>query len=619
MRVHDSDVPASTVPVPTGPDASVPDAISDTSVPDAISDASVPDAISDASVPDAISDASVPDATSDASVPDATSDASVPDATSDAAWLAEAYDSFAEALYAYCRSLVQEPAAAADAVQDTFVVTAFRLAELPEESLLRAWLHAVARNECLRAIAGGRATPALDFLANDSGAGGPASGAAAADEIPAVVVAEGGEPPEGTEVAEVRALLWASLGGLDPAERDLMIMTWHGLDVAECSAVLGISHDEASKVLFRGRDQLETSAGVMTVARSASHECAQLNDMLAGWDERLTPALHTEVRQHIDHCDICSGQRRTGMRPAILLRLAPDTLRGMSAGTSPLTAWVTSRLREQALAAAFDTEPESFERRAMVVRRSGPYRDDGFPVPLDPSGAGAARRRRSAAPLVLAGVGGTGLLAVAVIAGLALSGNHSVGALPSWAGLAQSATSPAGVFGSAASASTSPGARASASPHRSAMAPATTPGGKSPGASARPSASASARATPSKPGDPAPTIASAPLAAAKVGVSPGSLQLSSDRNGSYAGLLTLTNPTSSDMPWSISLPEGLATWGNVVSGTLQPSSGNQTDAGKTRLLIYTTSGGRHGHQQDQSQTQTITLQPGNVQVTVTIP
>jgi RNA polymerase sigma factor (sigma-70 family) len=544
--VHDSDVPVSTVPVPAEPDASA-------------------------------------------------------DATSDATWLAEAYDSFAEALYAYCRSLVREPAAAADAVQDTFVVTAFHLAELPEESLLRAWLHAVARNECLRAIARGGATPAHQAPPNGSGA----------DEAPADLVADAGEPQEGTEATEVRALLRASLGGLDLAERDFMIMTWHGLEVAECSAVLGISADEASKVLFRGRDQLEASAGVMTVARSASHECAQLNDMLAGWDGLLTTALSTQLRQHIDHCDICSDQRRTGMRPAILLRLAPDTLRGLLAGTSPLTAWVTSRLRDQALAAAFDSEPESFARRAMVVRRSGPYRADGFPVPLDPPGTGGTRKQRSPAPLVLAGVGGSGLLAVAVIAGLALSGNHSSGALPAWAGLARSATSSTGV-GSAvsASASTSARARASASPHPSTAAPTATGGSKSPEASARPSATASARPTSPKTGDPTPAKSSAPLVPAKIGASPGNLQLTPDMSGGYAAWLTLTNSTGSDMSWSMSLPPGLATWGNVTSGTLQKS-------GDTRLYVFTTWGGRHGHQQ--GQTQTITLQPGNVQVTVTIP
>jgi RNA polymerase sigma factor (sigma-70 family) len=564
--VHDSDVPVSTITVPAGPEASA----------------------------------------LEAPAPEAPA----PEATSDAAWLAEAYDTFAEALYGYCRSLVREPATAADAVQDTFVVTAFRLAELPEQGLLRAWLHAVARNECLRAIAGGGATPAPELLPNDSATGGDAAPGGEPGPDAAMV------PGESPESSEVKALLRAALGGLDPAERDVMVMTWHGLDTADCAAVLGISPDEASKALFRGRDQLEAAAGVMTVASSGTHECGQLTDMLAGWDGRLTPALRTQLRQHIDHCDTCCEQRRTGMRPAILLRLAPDTLRGMSAGASPLTAWVISRLREQALAAAFDTEPESFERRAMVVRRSGPYRDDGFPVPLDPPGVGAARKHRSPVPLVLAGVGGTGLLAVAVIAGLALSGNHSTGALPSWTGLSQSINSPAssGTIGSASASAAGrhrASASASARPRQSTAAPTATPGSKAPKASARPSATASARPSTSKSADPSPTTSSAPLAPAPVGVSPGSLQLSPDMSGGYGGWLTLANSTGSAMSWSMSLPQGLASWGNVVSGTLAANSSS------TRLYIFTTWGGRHGHQQ--AQTQTITLQPGNVQVTVTIP
>ena len=38
--------------------------------------------------------------------------------------LAAAYDRYAPALYAYCRSLLGEPASAGDAVQDTFIVAA---------------------------------------------------------------------------------------------------------------------------------------------------------------------------------------------------------------------------------------------------------------------------------------------------------------------------------------------------------------------------------------------------------------------------------------------------------------------------------------------------------------
>jgi RNA polymerase sigma factor (sigma-70 family) len=541
---------------------------------------------------------------SDVSVPTVPSVA-IPDAEYDVAWVAEAYDSFADVLYAYCRSLVREPAAAADAVRDTFVVTAFRLAELPDESLLRAWLHAVARNECLRAISGAATAPALEFLPNDSAADPSAPSAegttgnppAAPDETsPDLMAADPGD-------AHARALLRAALGGLDPAERDFMVMTWHGLAVAECAAVLGISQDEASKVVFRGRDQLEVSAGALAVIRSDWRECAQLNAMLAGWDGQLTPVLRAKFRQHIDRCDICGDQRRAGMSPAVLLRLTPDALRGMGAGASRLTAWVTARLRDQILAAAFDQELESFEHRAMVVKQAGPFRPDGFPVPLDPPGAAARRKRRSPMPFVLAGVGGTGLVIVAAYVALALSGNHSTGALSSWTGLSNPVTRTSAVTASNASASgigTKPSASPSASSSPTPTADATP--------TTRPSATKPATSSSTAP------KTSAPPAAPSIKVSPASLlyQPQSGNWATFSTALTLTNSTSSPMNWSVSLPSNLRVWG-PSSGTLAP---NSSDSLKIMLADYGRPGNGNGN--GQTQTETLTLQPGNVHVTVTI-
>src|SRR5215469_3918061 len=62
--------------------------------------------------------------------------------------LAAAYDSYAAGLYSYCRSLLGEPADAADAVQDTFVIAAAKVGGLRSPGRLRSWLYAVARNEC---------------------------------------------------------------------------------------------------------------------------------------------------------------------------------------------------------------------------------------------------------------------------------------------------------------------------------------------------------------------------------------------------------------------------------------------------------------------------------------
>jgi RNA polymerase sigma factor (sigma-70 family) len=80
----------------------------------------------------------------------------------DPAGLAEAYDRYALPLYSYCRSLLREPADAADAVQDTFLVATAKLRDLRDPARLRPWLYAVARNECLRRLRAGSALSALE-------------------------------------------------------------------------------------------------------------------------------------------------------------------------------------------------------------------------------------------------------------------------------------------------------------------------------------------------------------------------------------------------------------------------------------------------------------------------
>ena len=70
----------------------------------------------------------------------------------DPAGLSAAYDQYAASLYAYCQCLLSEPADAADAVQDTFVIAAAKLSALRDPDRLRPWLYAVARNECRRRL-----------------------------------------------------------------------------------------------------------------------------------------------------------------------------------------------------------------------------------------------------------------------------------------------------------------------------------------------------------------------------------------------------------------------------------------------------------------------------------
>ena len=69
--------------------------------------------------------------------------------------LAEAYDRYTAPLYAYCRSMLPDPhpaGEAADAVADTFTIATAKLQGLRDPDQLGSWLHAVARNECVRRL-----------------------------------------------------------------------------------------------------------------------------------------------------------------------------------------------------------------------------------------------------------------------------------------------------------------------------------------------------------------------------------------------------------------------------------------------------------------------------------
>ena len=118
--------------------------------------------------------------------------------------LAEAYDRYAAPLYTYCRSLLREPADAADAVQDTFVIAASKLAGLRDQSRLRPWLYAVARNECRRRLRENAST-----------------GTSALDQVPEMSD-ESADVTGGAERAELRALLRSAVRGLNTSEQDLI-------------------------------------------------------------------------------------------------------------------------------------------------------------------------------------------------------------------------------------------------------------------------------------------------------------------------------------------------------------------------------------------------------------
>jgi len=400
----------------------------------------------------------------------------------DPAGLAEAYDRYAVSLYAYCRSMLREPADAADAVQDTFLIAAAKLRELRDPAKLRSWLYAVARNECLRRLRTRTATAALDD----------------APDVPSPSAGPGIE----AERVELQQLVRSAIDGLNPKDRDVIELSLgHELDGDDLASALGVSRNHAHAVLSRARGQLERSLGALIVARTGREACPSLDAMLTGWDGQLTVLIRKRISRHIEGCEICGERKRRELTPALY------------AGAMPLIALVPG-FRDHLLKIVADRSPAGLAHRLSVANRAGPFSPSGFPKPAQ-AGVSPWHRALSKSHIaashshaVMAGAATSVVAAGAVVAVLVSGGLHQGpssaagpggsttrgssasnaasarhgGPTPSiGSGLVPAAlTAPAGSSGSASAGGTAPGAQGTT---------ATT--GSSPGSATSPAASSS--------------------------------------------------------------------------------------------------------------------------------
>jgi RNA polymerase sigma factor (sigma-70 family) len=309
----------------------------------------------------------------------------------DPAGLAEAYDRYALPLYSYCRSLLREPADAADAVQDTFLVATAKLRDLRDPARLRPWLYAVARNECLRRLRAGSALSALEE----------------AGDIPV----QSAEPGSEAERAEVQQLVRAAIDGLNPGERDVIELSLISeLDNDELADALGVSRNHAHALLSRARSQLERSLGALIVARTGRAACPGLDAVLAGWDGQLTVLMRKRISRHIEQCEVCGERKRRELTPALF------------AGAVPIAALLPG-FREQVLKVLADRSPAGLTHRLTVANRAGPFGPQGFPKPISPPGAGPWRRMLHHPQAMVAVAASLVVVAAAIVVGV-MSGSH---------------------------------------------------------------------------------------------------------------------------------------------------------------------------------------------------
>lgn len=481
--------------------------------------------------------------------------------------LAAAYDSYASSLHAYCRTLLADPADAADAVQDTFVIAAAKLGALRDPDRLRPWLYAVARNECHRRLRGRARQAGLDEAGDMTDLSADVS--------------------EEAERGELRGLVLAAIGGLNPGDREVIELNLrHDLDGADLADALGVPANQAHALASRARTQLERSLGALLVARTGREQCAELDQILAGWGGELTVLLRKRVSRHIENCETCGACKRRELSPAALFSVLPVIM--LPAG-----------LRQQMLRLVSDASADGAAYRARVAHRAEPFGPDGFPVQLSPMQA-AGRASRT----------GFRLLAAAAVL-LVLCGAAYLLLHASWRGQAGEAAATSSIVASVPPSSTAPltSAPAPATSKPATSAPATTaPASPAPSLSstapARPSPSPSRTRSASPSPTPTPTPTPGTLSA-----SPTTIRLVQSPGGSYTGSFVLT-ASGGPVRYSVTAPTGP---NGEVYLSPSPASGTLKAGQSLTIVITAVNGGPPTFYN------TVTVDPGGLAITVYYP
>jgi RNA polymerase sigma factor (sigma-70 family) len=482
--------------------------------------------------------------------------------------LATAYDRYAPALYAYCRSLLAGPADAADAVQDTFIAAIVKLPGLREPDLLRPWLYAVARNECHRRLVAGVSAPPPEEVAE------------VMDDL----------APVGSEAerAELRALVTAALSGMTTGEREAVELTLrHGMGAAGLASMLGVPRPHAQGLISRARARFEGKLGALLVARSGRDFCPGLDLLLTDWDGRLTALVCTRVGRHIRRCRVCADRKDREMSPAMLQAMLPVFV-------------LPSGLWERLLHLATDTSPAVESYRGLVADRAGLFARTGFPEPVRPPAPPAGAKSYT-----LAAVGAVAFLALVgggTVYSLHLMQHHrpvAVAKLP--AGMPGTTAPPESV---SSHSSPAPTPREAATP----SAPPTTPGATtspspSPSRSRGPSPSPSSPSpspSPSTPPPPTPVPSPAALTA-----SPSSVTLAEPSGSTtWSGSFTIT-ASGGTATFSVSDP--------AAALTVSPLSGSLADGQSAVISVSAPDGADLGF------TTVLTVDPGGIPVTIVYP
>ncbi|MYW04396.1 hypothetical protein GT354_40215, partial [Streptomyces sp. SID3343] len=287
-------------------------------------------------------------------------------------WGRAAYDAYAEGLYTYCLSVLRDHDAAAESLRSTFVLADRHIGRLPDLDLLKPWLYALARYECLVRldahvrVGDGPARPEdVRVVWAHERSLPPLGGDEPTDLFPGT---EAGRPP-GQRRTDLDELAWPEAVGLTPEQREaLELSVRHGLDPRGLGAVLGCDEQHARSVLLAAGREVDRSRAAVAGAE-ISHGCPEGQELATG---RLTSVLRDRLIMHVETCRRCGPHVRRAATA-----LAPTT------GAASVPVGLTLIAPPAALRVGVLAEVgkgRSAQRPPEIARRAAEFDRSGFPV-----------------------------------------------------------------------------------------------------------------------------------------------------------------------------------------------------------------------------------------------
>ncbi|MFD7446202.1 hypothetical protein [Streptomyces sp. NPDC059909] len=313
------------------------------------------------------------------------------------------YEAYLDGLFTYCLSALCDHEAATAVLGDVLAIAERQYARCPTgDAERRAWLYALARWACLRALAEQKRR-------KRQGAGGAHSGR----PVPVSEEAAPKVSPEAAERrrAELAQLAWPEAAGTSPEQREaLELAVRHRLGPLEVAAVLGLDPARARELLAAAACEVERTRAALAVVETGN--CPSVARLTGDHQVLLSATLRRELVRHVDDCPRC---RRAAERAG-----ATGPWPGSSSATPDSLPLVPAPR-----AAAYVAMLHVPRARAAAPR----FGRDGFP--MDPKDHAARRdriRARAVTTTVVATVVAAPVLALwAAYRGAPLTGETSDG------------------------------------------------------------------------------------------------------------------------------------------------------------------------------------------------